>query len=134
MKTITLLTHLVQLATLVTATAVAVALPEPLDLDLSSLYQGSTFNKRQQIDLYYLTLCQYANYGGRCARIQGAWESIIQENEDWASSAKADAGGSCVLYANYKCTGNSVVVTSAGIGNLASAGLDNQVSSFRCGQ
>jgi hypothetical protein len=25
-------------------------------------------------------------------------DSIIQENDDWASSAKADAGGNCVLY------------------------------------
>lgn len=79
------------------------------------------FEKRQQIDKYFITLCENSNYLGRCAKIQAAWgicrtsyfpftlkqiyllnylleDTIIQENNDWASSAKADAGGNCVVY------------------------------------
>ncbi|KAH8896147.1 hypothetical protein GQ53DRAFT_743474 [Thozetella sp. PMI_491] len=92
--------------------------------------------RRQQIDQYHITLCENKDYGGRCARIQAAWDicyTMIQENNNWASSAKADDGGKCVVYQNDRCQGASVTVTPSGITDLYPIGFDNNISSFKCG-
>jgi len=97
--------------------AIAAATPRSWPMIASSEAENSDLQKRQQIDNYYITLCENKDYTGRCARIQAAWDiccrlihstrrccywllqdSIIQENNEWASSAKSDAGGKCVLY------------------------------------
>ncbi|KAH7316887.1 hypothetical protein B0I35DRAFT_410024 [Stachybotrys elegans] len=93
-------------------------------------------SSRQQIDQYYLTLCEHSNYAGRCERIQAPWGicfTIIQENNNWASSSRPDNGGNCVLYDLDRCQGTSVTVSSSGISDLYPRGMDNKVSSFRCG-
>lgn len=61
-------------------------------------------------------------------------DNMIQENNDWASSARADTGGNCQLYRyvivdyififhpkliifnrDYKCVGPSIALSSAGV-------------------
>lgn len=54
--------------------AMAAATPRNLQNMAIAEAENSSIEKRQQIDTYYITLCQNKDYGGRCERIQAAWD------------------------------------------------------------
>jgi len=83
---------------------------------LPLVYAAPQVEKRQAAT-YYLTLCTNEHYLGRCARLPAVagicckyyihkagkiltvTDSMREEYNDFASSARTDTGGKCTLYA-----------------------------------